>query len=220
MASWAPLGAGLLFSRTVILPLRQIASGMEAFSRGENEIQLPLNAADEAGVLARSFDTMISRVNEHTASLEAEIVERERAEHERDRFFTLSLDVMCIIGLDGYFKRVNPAFERTLGWSTEELLGRPFIDLVHDEDVETTQLEVEKLARGIPTISFKNRFRCADGSYRYLRWTSHPEPDTGLLYAVARDITEIDEERQRTEKEIRSLEDRLEEAESRLRETS
>lgn len=108
--------------------------------------------------------------------------------HEYEKFFEVSLDLLCIAGTDGYFKRTNPAFERTLGWGKDQLLGRPFFDLVHPDDLEATRLEIEKLAQGIPTISFVNRFRCAGGGYKSLRWTAHPEPETGRLYAVAYEV--------------------------------
>ena len=76
--------------------------------------------------------------------------------------------MLCIAGTDGRFRKVNPAFERTLGWTREQLMARPFYDLVHPDDLEATQREVAKLAQGIPTISFENRYQCADGSYRSL----------------------------------------------------
>ena len=81
-----------------------------------------------------------------------------------------------------------PAFEKALGWDREKLLGHPFLELVHPDDLKATEDEIAKLAQGIPTISFVNRFRCADGSWKRLRWTSYPEPETGLLYAIAREI--------------------------------
>jgi PAS domain S-box-containing protein len=96
--------------------------------------------------------------------------------------------MLCIAGTDGYFKRTNPAFEKTLGWTAEELLGRPFFDLIHPDDVASTEREIDKLAQGITTLHFENRFRCVDGTYKRLLWTSYPEPDTGLLYAIAREI--------------------------------
>ena len=102
----------------------------------------------------------------------------------QSKLFDLSIDLLCIAGTDGRFRLVNPAFERTLGWSREELLRRPFYELVHPDDVAATEREVEKLASGIPTISFENRYRCADGSYKILRWNTRPDASTGLLYAV------------------------------------
>ncbi|HVR29174.1 MAG TPA: ATP-binding protein [Thermoanaerobaculia bacterium] len=109
--------------------------------------------------------------------------------YDAETLFDLSLDLLCIAGVDGRFRKVNPAFERILGWSRDQLLARPFYDLVHPEDLEATRQEVGKLARGIPTVSFENRYRCADGSYRHLLWTSQPDPEAGLMYAVARDVT-------------------------------
>lgn len=106
------------------------------------------------------------------------------------RFFNYALDILCIAGIDGYFKLVNPACERILGYTAAELLKIPFVDLIHPEDRSDTVAEVSKLANGLETICFQNRYRCKDGSYRRLEWTSYPEPATGLLYAVVRDVTE------------------------------
>ena len=108
---------------------------------------------------------------------------------DAETFFDLSLDMLCIAGTDGLFRKVNPAFERILGWTHNQLLAKPFYDLVHPDDLEATQSEVSKLAQGIPTISFENRFRCADGTYKSLLWTSQPDPERGLLFAVAHDVT-------------------------------
>ena len=117
-----------------------------------------------------------------------DITARKEAEAQRDRFFSLSLDLLCIAGTDGYFKRVNPAFGQTLGWSDEELLARPFLDFVHPEDVAATLLEVERLKTGQPTLHFENRYRCKDGGWRWLAWKAVAQPD-GLLYSAARDVT-------------------------------
>ena len=108
---------------------------------------------------------------------------------DSEHFFTLSLDMVCIADGDGHFIRVNPAFETTLGHSAAELLARPFLDFVHPDDVPATLAEVAKLAQGQPTVSFQNRHRCKDGTYKWLSWRSQPTPD-GTQYAIARDLTE------------------------------
>lgn len=109
------------------------------------------------------------------------------------RLFELSLDLLCIASLDGYFTRVNPAFERVLGHAAIDLLTRPFIDLVHPDDRAATLTELDRLGQGLATIGFENRYRCADGSYRWLAWTAMPRPDENRIYAVARDVTALKE---------------------------
>jgi twitching motility protein PilJ len=119
-----------------------------------------------------------------------EITDRKQAEAERDRFFTLSLDLLCIADFDGNFKRVNPAWAKTLGYTLEELQGQPFLDFVHPDDREQTIAEAANIAAGLETIAFENRYRCKDGSYKWLSWKSRPLLEEKLMYAVARDITE------------------------------
>ncbi|MDX6618621.1 MAG: hypothetical protein QOK36_1007, partial [Gaiellales bacterium] len=118
-----------------------------------------------------------------------------------DLFFTLSLEMLCVAGLDGFFRRLNPAFEHTLGYTLEELQSQPFVDFVHPDDREATLAEVAQLATGVETISFENRYRCKDGSYVWLAWTTRPSVETGVLYAAAHNITE----RKRAEAEIVAL---------------
>ena len=108
---------------------------------------------------------------------------------DRDRFFALSLDMLCISSGDGYFKWLNPAFAQTLGWTIEELLARPYAEFVHPDDLAATVREVERqVTAGEKVFHFENRYRHKDGSWRVLSWKSVPEGE--LMYAVARDVTE------------------------------
>jgi len=108
---------------------------------------------------------------------------------ELARFFSLCQDMLCIAGTDGFFKRLNPAWSRLLGWSEEELLASPYLDFVHPEDRATTIREASAIAAGHGTISFNNRYRCRDGSYKWLQWTSILFVEDQQIYAVARDVT-------------------------------
>ena len=114
---------------------------------------------------------------------------RRRSQAQLDRFFTLSLDMLCIADTHGFFTRVSPSFTHTLGHTADELLTKPFLDFVHPDDRAATLAEMDKLRQGVPTIRFENRYRCKDGSYRWLAWKTQPDKDEGVLYASARDVT-------------------------------
>ncbi|MEG4456638.1 PAS domain S-box protein [Microcoleus sp. N9_A1] len=118
-----------------------------------------------------------------------DITELKQAQTERDRFFTISLDLLCIVGFDGYFKRLNPAWSTVLGYSSAELFAKPMIEFVHPDDREATAAEGAKLITGKSSISFENRYICKDGSYKCLLWTASPFSEEGLIYSAGRDIT-------------------------------
>lgn len=125
-----------------------------------------------------------------------------RAEEELVRFFDLSLDLFCIANTQGYFWRLNENFTRTLGYSAKELTTKPFIEFVHPEDRPDTLREIQKLSRGEPTIQFINRYRHKDGHFIYLEWTARSLQEEGVIYAVARDISDrirLQEEKSRIE---------------------
>ncbi|MCB0035146.1 MAG: PAS domain S-box protein, partial [Anaerolineales bacterium] len=127
---------------------------------------------------------------------------RQAAETENDHLFNLPMDLFCIVGTDGYFKRVNKAFTEVLGYSSETLLSQPVIDFIHVEDHERTTAELIQLLQGIPSIHFENRYLRLDGQYRWLEWAAFPVGE--LIYAVARDVTT----RKLMEKELRQSESR------------
>ena len=117
-----------------------------------------------------------------------DITEKQKLEEDLNRFFSLSLDMLCVAGLDGYFKQINPAFEEILGYTKAELFAQSFLSFIHPDDVVATLTEMDKLSQGVKTIAFENRYRCKDGSYKWMQWSATPYEQ--LLYAVARDITE------------------------------
>ena len=120
-----------------------------------------------------------------------DITERKRVEAELKKIFDLSIDMICIAGIDGYLKKINPSFGKTLGYSNEEFLGQPFINFVHPDDKTKTLDVVEnELSKGTEVINFENRYRCKDGSYRWFMWTAKPLTNEGIMFAIARDITE------------------------------
>jgi len=130
-----------------------------------------------------------------------DITGRKNAEQERDRMFNYSQDMLCIVGYDGYFKDVNPAVTKTLGWTREELTSNP----LHPEELQSTLEAVEGLYTGKELSGFENRYRCKDGTYRWISWNSIPMFREKLIYAVARDVTErieAEEKRRELEKQL------------------
>ena len=106
---------------------------------------------------------------------------------ELDRFFNLALDLLCIADTDGYFRHLNKTWETTLGYSIDELEGKLFLDFVHPDDLQPTLDAIASLSDQVPVIGFTNRYRCKDGSYRWIEWRSAPSGKQ--IYAAARDIT-------------------------------
>ncbi len=144
-----------------------------------------------------------------------DITDRKRAELERDRFFTVSLDLLCVGGFDGYFKRINPAWSNLLGYTQKELLSIPFIKLIHPEDREATLRVFKHNVTGQRVVGFENRCRAKDGSYKWLSWNVVPFPEDKLIYAIARDISEQQaalRERNAAEAALRQTTKKLQEA--------
>jgi PAS domain S-box-containing protein len=137
---------------------------------------------DALTLLAKSVITQLHLRRQNKSLKESESV--------LQKFFELTLDFMCIANVQGYFLKISSTFTTVLGYPENELLGRPFVEFVHPDDVEATLAETQKLSQGYVTIQFENRYRKADGSYIWLSWNSYPDPSSGMLYAAARDITQ------------------------------
>lgn len=126
-----------------------------------------------------------------------------------EQFFEVSLDLLCVLDFNGYFKRLNPAWERTLGFSREELMSRPFTEFIHPDDRVRTLEQNASVRRGGNAIGFENRYRCRDGSYRWFRWNSAPVMIGRTIYGVARDVTESKAAEAERERLVRDLQQAL-----------
>lgn len=153
---------------------------------------------DESGNVIRAIITL----QDITERKQTEEALREKTE-ELDRFFNVALDLLCIADTDGYFRRLNPQWEAVLGYLLPELEGSRFLDLVHPDDQAGTLAAIGELSDQKTVLNFVNRYRCKDGSYRWIEWRSYPMGQ--LVYAAARDITE----RKQAEEALRTSEGRL-----------
>ena len=122
-----------------------------------------------------------------------------------ERFFDLSIDMLCFLDFSGYFKRLNPAWERTLGFTREELMSKPFIEFVHPDDRERTLRQNRDVRGGGQARLFENRYLCKDGSHRWLLWNAAPDTGRRVIYSVARDITERKQAEQERETLVQQL---------------
>ena len=157
-----------------------IGRGREVVGRRKDGSTFPMQLGlSETRVAGRRLFTGVAR----------DLSDQRRAERELTRFYSLSLDLMCTAGFDGYFKRLNLVWERTLGYTIEDLLAEPFVSFVHPEDVDATMSATERLSGGAELASFENRYRCKDGQYRWIQWSAASSVDDSLIYAVARDVT-------------------------------
>lgn len=159
--------------------------------------------------LSKNLDDRFGSASELAARVQmwlAESANRSRARLERERFFNLSLDVLCTIGADGHFKQLNPVWEDTLGWTRDELMARAYSEFVHPDDRNAMHLEISAIAGGAIRPAFENRFRHKDGSYRWVSWTASLIQGEQLVYAVGRDVTE----RKNAEVALRRSQERFE----------
>jgi PAS domain S-box-containing protein len=142
---------------------------------------------------------------EHKREL-AVVEDRLETETKRNRFFTLALDLLAIADFDGRFLQINPVWEKTLGYSEEELKAGTGLDFVHPDDRAEMDKQLERLRKGESIASFEGRYRCKDGSYRWLAWTAAPFVSEKLIYIFAHDITT----RKQHESAIEQLNNQLE----------
>lgn len=140
--------------------------------------------------------------------------ELRRMADENSRVFNNALHLNCIASFDGYFVKLNPAWEKTLGWTLEELKSAKFVEFIHPDDIGRTDNVVDVMAAGNPIPIFENRYRCKDGSYRWLMWSSSPDINRKLIYASAIDITS----RKKSEEELERSKTNLEVAAQELQE--
>jgi len=223
-----------IFAASLRRPLTQLQQGAKAIAAGQYDHRISVTTGAELGSLATAMNTMAEAIwsrdeelqaqNEELqaqqAELEAANVELETtqteleatnerlscSQSELNHFFTLSVDHFCLAGFDGYFKRLNPAWTATLGFTIEELLAKPFIEFVHPEDREQTASTAQQLSHGGEIVNFENRYLCKNGSYKWFLWSASSLPEEKLMYAVARDVTE----RKRLEQALRQKTDLVE----------
>ena len=122
-----------------------------------------------------------------------------------DSFFDVAIDMLCLLGYDGYFKQLNPAWEKALGFTREELMEKPFIEFVHRDDRERTLRQNAEVRAGGKALSFENRYVCKDGDFRWLRWNAAPDSESRSIYSVARDVTDSKRAAEEREELVRKL---------------
>jgi PAS domain S-box-containing protein len=172
-----------------VLREQQIVAGVIVFTGSVSEEQaiecLRLGADDY--VTKQNPQRLVSAIQSVIEKKKIEKAFRQKS-RELERYFENSLDLLCIADTDGYFRRLNPEWERILGYPLPELSGKKFLDFVHPDDLPATYEALAALSSQKQVLNFINRYRCRDGSFKWLEWHSYPEGET--IFAMARDITE------------------------------
>lgn len=119
-----------------------------------------------------------------------DITELVAAQQEFERLWRYAPDPLCVVGFDGFFRQVNPAWSRLLGWTDAELLSRPYAELVHPEDRAGLEAVERRIRQGETLRGYEHRYRCRDGSYRWFSWNAIPVPENRVIYGITRDVTE------------------------------
>ncbi|MBF0336764.1 MAG: PocR ligand-binding domain-containing protein [Nitrospirae bacterium] len=177
------LGAGYRYYLTFKFPLRDEKGNTVGVCGFSYDITGRKEAEESLKDALKEQEALIESIRETTVQLRY-------SEEELKRFFDLSIDMLCIADIDGYFRVVSPSFSKILGYTAVELKSGPFIEFVHPDDIEKTLNEIKKLSQGIQIVDFENRYLCKDGRYKHIQWRSSPVPEAGLTYATARDVTE------------------------------
>ncbi len=202
----AAIGASLILARSIVGPVEAVTVAAKAISEGNLERRVPLAGRDEFGTLAIAINEMLDSLRAATVTREQlEDIVKDRT-RELDQFFSLSIDLLGIADFSGKFLRVNRAFEETLGYTNGEIQARPFLDFVHPEDQAATAAEMEKYrATGGSSVHFENRYRHKNGTWRHLSWNAIPLREAGVIYAAARDVTDL----KAAERAVRESEENL-----------
>jgi PAS domain S-box-containing protein len=161
-------------------PLRDLALGIK-WSDQAQPVWVLVNGFPE-------FDT--SGALQHVVVHFYDITTLKQAQRDRDHIFNFSIDPIALCGFDGYFKDVNPAWTKLLGWTAEELTSRPWLEFIHPDDHEGTKQVKAELDHDQPLLKFENRYRHKDGSYRWFSWRAYPLPVEQIIVAIARDVTD------------------------------
>jgi PAS domain S-box-containing protein len=181
-------------SARITTPLHDLTRAAESIAAGNYSERVAADRRDEIGRLGSAFNAMTEKVEKSHHDLEARVQQRlqevKEARQELDQFFSLSLDLLCIADHNGYFTRLNPAWQDVLGWTADELTSQPYEAFVHPDDRLSTNVEQTRLAGGGSVMAFENRYRHKDGTYRWLQWKAASSVDQGIIYAAARDVTE------------------------------
>jgi PAS domain S-box-containing protein len=185
------LGKGKAFDARYRIVRR--SDGEQRWVHGRGELELDASGAPV---------TMIGTIQDITETVQREQALRSTSD-ELDRVFSLTLDMLCVARPDGQLLRVNAAWERVLGWPIKDLEGSQLLAFVHQDDVAATSEALRELASGKDLIDFTNRFRCKDGTHRFIEWRSVLAG--GVIYAAARDVSE----RQKSQAERQRLEQQL-----------